>query len=57
MKILNRMSNAIALTCLLAASMSASAGVVATSVPEPDIVTLIALGGIVVLLVNRSRKN
>lgn len=56
MKILNRMSNAFALTCLLAAPMSAPAGVVATAVPEPNIATLIALGGIVVLLVNRSRK-
>ena len=56
MKIVSRICNAFALTLLVSVPLTASAGTVATSVPEPNIVTLIALGGIVVLLVNRTRR-
>jgi hypothetical protein len=56
MKIVTKTGNALALTSILFAPVSAWAGIVAVSVPEPNVFTLVALGGAVVLLVSRARR-
>jgi hypothetical protein len=46
----------LALAALSGVPAAVWAGVVAANVPEPNVLTLIALGGVAVLLVNRARK-
>ena len=56
MKKFTKTGGLFALASILCTPVSAWAGIVAVSVPEPDILTLIALGSVAVLLVTRARR-
>jgi hypothetical protein len=56
MKSFTKTGYAFALATILCAPVSAWAGIVAVSVPEPDVFTLVALGVAAVLLVSRARR-
>lgn len=56
MRILNKIGHLFAMAALTGVPAAASAGIVAVKVPEPNVLTLIALGGVAALLVNRARK-